>query len=65
MDGESFSARPVNCGVPQGIVLGPLIYINDLITSSVRLFAHDCVVYRIISTLQDTEQLQDLHKICE
>ena len=54
------------------MVLGPLmflIYINDLnknITSSVRLFADDCVVYRTILTLQDTEQLQeDLCKICE
>ena len=46
-----------------------LIFINDInksITSSVRLFADDCVVYRTITTSQDSEQLhEDLHQICE
>ena len=50
-DGETSSAQEVISGVPQGTVLGPLLffaYINDLpnkIRSSVRLFADDCVVY--------------------
>ena len=43
-----------------------LVYINDInesITSSVRLFADDCVVYRTITMLQDSEKLQeDLHQ---
>ena len=45
-----------------------LVYINDInesITSSIRLFADDCVVYNTISKLQDAEQLQnDLKNIC-
>ena len=40
---------PLLCGVPQGTVLGPLLfslYINDIpvgIDSQIRLFADDCV----------------------
>ena len=43
----------------QGTVLGPimyLLYINDInvgISSSLRLFADDCVLYRIIESDQD------------
>ena len=45
---------PVVSGVPQGTVLGPLLfflYINDIsadIESEIRLFADDCVCYREI-----------------
>ena len=45
---------PVLSSVPKGLVLGPvlfLIFINDLpdnISSSLRLFADDCVLYRSI-----------------
>ena len=60
----------VTSGVPQGTVLGPLlflIYINDLpdlITSSCSLFADDCLLYREIDTPSDCETLQsDLYKL--
>lgn len=60
----------VTSGVPQGSVLGPLlflIFINDLpdaITSSIRLFADDCVLYRVMSSTSDPSALQsDLDRI--
>ena len=54
LDGQASDLVPVLFGVPQGLVLGLvlfLIFINDLsdnIRSSVRLFADDCVLYRYI-----------------
>ena len=64
VDGEKSDFVSVHSGVPQGTVLGPLlflIYINDLpknVTSSVRLFADDCLLYRPISSAADSLALQ-------
>ena len=50
-------------GVPQGSVLGPLLflaYVNDIwrnIESTIRLFADDCVIYRKIINNEDVEKL--------
>ena len=50
--------------VPQGTVLGPLLfslYINDISTdidSEIRLFADDCVSYQEIKDTEDTLKLQ-------
>ena len=65
LDDQASDPVPVLSGVPQGSVLGPvlfLIFINDLpdnIRSSVRLFVDDRVLYRNIKTLTDCQILQD------
>ena len=54
----------VSSGVPQGIILGPilfLIYINDIVldlNSHGKLYADDCVLYRRIGSKEDTVILQ-------
>ena len=65
LDGESSDYVPVSSGVPQGTVLGPLmflIYVNDItenISSKLRLFADaDYLLYRSMKTEQDSFQLQ-------
>ena len=70
LDGVTSSSVSVTSGVPQGTVLGPLmflLYINDIITdvnSPLRIFADDCLLYRIIDTPEDTAILQnDLDQI--
>ena len=56
---------PVLSGVPQGTVLGLLLfslYINDITTnidSEIRLFADDCVCCREIIGTEDTVKLQE------
>ena len=64
LEGQCSQSSPVTSGVPQGTVLGPLlflVYINDLplmVSSHVRLFADDCVVYRVINNANDGLELQ-------
>ena len=63
VDGIQSDLVTVDSGVPQGTVLGPilfLLHINDLpsVISKVRLFADDCLVYREIKNRQDQIALQ-------
>ena len=72
LEGVTSISCPVTSGVPQGTVLGPLLFllfVNDLpqgILSSMRLFADDCLLYRTINDIGDSLSLQnDLIALCK
>ena len=54
VEGEESKSVKVESGVPQGTVLGPLMFLchihdlKDSVQSQVRLFADDCLLYRSI-----------------
>ena len=64
VDGSKSRPTKVISGVPKGKALGPLLFlmhINDLpsiVTSQVRLFADDCLMYRPIRSIADQVALQ-------
>jgi hypothetical protein len=65
VDGDKSGNGDVLSGVPQGTVLGPvlfLVYINDIaddLDSSIRLFADDCLLYREVKNANDQQLLQN------
>ncbi len=61
IDGARSDKVQVGSGVPQDTVMGPLLfllYINDEVSSQVRLFADDCLLYRPIRSEDDQANLQ-------
>ena len=72
VQGEESSWKPVTSGIPQGSVLGPIlfvIFINDLpdcVTSDAYLFADDTKIFRVIANEEDRGELQkDLDRLDE
>ena len=70
VNGSLSPTAPVLSGIPQGTVLGPVlfvVYINDLldnITSEGLMFADDTKIFRQITSREDAMELQsDLNKL--
>jgi hypothetical protein len=65
INGSSSDWANIRSGVPQGSVLGPLlfiIFINDMpetVKSKIKLFADDAKLYNIIRTTEDCQQVQE------
>ena len=66
VDGVKSSFTPVHSGVPQGSIIGPILFvlfINDLAqgidhNSNIALYADDTKLWRTIKSDYDIEQLQ-------
>ena len=72
MDGHSSRWAPVLSGIPQGSVLGPLLFltfVNDIdsnIRSILFKFADNTKVFAKVNSAADRQQLQDvLNKLCD
>ena len=66
LNGQVSTWTNINAGVPQGFILGPLlflIYINDLtegLTTNVKLFADDTSLFSVVHDTQTSAN--DLNK---
>ena len=63
LEGEFSEKSCVRSGVPQGTVLGPLcfLFVNDIgndITSNIKLFADDTLLYGLVHNFDDGISLQ-------
>ena len=64
VEGMTSGPEPIDSGIPQGSVLGPLLfilhinYLPKVVTSHVRLFADDCLLCCPIRSVVDQEAFQ-------
>ena len=73
IDGAKSAPSPVTSGVPQGTVLGPLLFLayinNDMpecVTSNINLFVDDSLLFRKVQRNSDCQELQeDLDRLQE
>ena len=71
LEGAAPESTSVDLGVLQDTVLSPLLFlchINDLpegVTSQIRLFADDCLVYRETNSFSDHHTLEEDLKYLE
>ena len=69
IDGAESQEAPVTSGVPQRLVLGPILSLTftidlpECVSPDCRLFADDstCIIYRPISSTADCHELQNDH----
>ena len=60
LNGQTSSWRPILAGIPQGSILGPLlflIYVNNIpngLKSNVKLFAYDVYIFSIVKNKNDS-----------
>ena len=66
INGQASDWLPVKSGVPQGSVLGPLLFIlyidplhYSVTNSALKVFADDVTVYRVVSSVSDCRLLQE------
>ena len=71
LNGSNSKWKIINAGVPQGSILGPLLFLlfrNDIVTdikASIKLFADDTSLYVTVDTPQNAADIinRDLQKI--